>query len=376
MNIWFVTIGLHLNTLFIFTSNRLMHQNDVALNALLQDMEAADPIYQPTHFWRAAIGSLVEELRGEGLERFRALPGPLDFFVPSYSFPGYHSSPRRFAPVHLALDGLQLTDARVGAHMDRLFSGEAHAESDYRALLASDTPCPLFIDHFSESRVGDPIEQFEFDGRRFSRSSLNYLLGLSFLKRHCDLSQVATVMEIGGGFGSLGEILLADPRNDVFYIDVDIAPTLLCANYYLNEIYGEDAIVGYSETRGRSVLDIAQMRKMHRAATLASWQLPVLNGKVDLVVNFISFQEMEPAVVRNYLAQADRLGSQFVLLRNLREGKAKAAASTDVGVVDPIKGEMYDDYLQGYRLLACNTVPFGYRTVDGFHSELRLYERR
>lgn len=353
-----------------------MHQEDAELNTLLQDMDAADSIYQPTSFWRAAMGPLIEDLRGGGVCRFRRLPGPLDYFVPSYGFPGYHSDPQRFEKIRHALDEMQLGDARVAVHMERLFSGAAHAESDYRALLASDTPAAFFIENFSESCVAEPIEQFEFEGRLFSRSSLNYLLGLSFLKRHCDISQVTTVLEIGGGFGSLGEILLADPRNNVFYIDVDIAPTIFCANYYLAQVYGANAIVGYSETRDQSVLEISQMRNTHRAATLASWQLPALRGKIDLFVNFISFQEMEPAVVKNYLSHVDRLGARFVLLRNLREGKAKANAPGSAGVVEPIKSEMYDDYLQSYRLLACNTLPFGYRTVDGFHSELRLYERR
>lgn len=185
-----------------------------------------------------------------------------------------------------------------------------------------------------------------------------------------------TVLEIGGGFGSLGEILLADPRNDIFYIDVDIAPTIVCAYHYLAAIHGATAVLDYMSTRMNVKLDIAQMRASHRAATLASWQIPKLQGKIDLFVNFISFQEMEPAVVRNYLAQVDRLEPRFVLLRNIREGKAKATAPSQVGVLEPIKGEMYDDYLRPYQLIARNTVPFGYRTVDGFHSELRLYERR
>jgi hypothetical protein len=39
-------------------------------------------------------------------------------------------------------------------------------------------------------------------------------------------------------------------------------------------------------------------------------------------------------------------------------------------------GEDYDDFLMNYDRIATNVYPFGYRTVDGFHSELRLYKRR
>ncbi|MBH1964886.1 MAG: putative sugar O-methyltransferase [Comamonadaceae bacterium] len=353
-----------------------MNQSDAALDVLLHDMDAADPLYRPTPFWRAALSPLVDELRGDNLRRFRSLPGPLSFFVPTYGFAGYHANPQNFAVLRDALGSMQLSDARSSMHLERLISGEAQAESDYRTLLASDTPGAVFIDRFSESRVADPIEQFEFEGRRFGRSSLNYLLGLSFLKRHCDLSTVRTVLEIGGGFGSLGEILLADPRNDIFYIDVDIAPTIACAHHYLAAIHGNAVVLDYMSTRNVAELDIAQMRATYRAATLVSWQLPKLQGKIDLFVNFISFQEMEPDVVKNYLSHVTRLGPRFVLLRNILEGKAKATAPGTVGVIDPIKGEMYDSYLDAYQLLARNTIPFGYRTVDGFHSELRLYERR
>ena len=349
---------------------------DTALDALLEDLDRADALYQPTQFWRAALNKLVSELRGSALDRFRSLPGPLSFFVPTYGFPGYNDDKQRFAKLQQALADLQLGDSRCANHLERLLSGEAQAESDYRVLLASDTSASPFLDRFSESSVAEPIEQFEFDDRRFSRSSLNYLLGLSFLKNNCDLSGVRNVLEIGGGFGSLGEILLADSRNDYFYIDIDIPPTVHCAHHYLQRILGNEAVLSHAETRGLKSLKINNIAANYKAAVLPSWQLPALHGKIDLFVNFISFQEMEPSVVRNYLAEVDRLGATYVLLRNIMEGKAKATSVDSVGVVDPIVGEMYDTFLEGYQLIAKNTIPFGYRTVDGFHSELRLYRRK
>jgi hypothetical protein len=45
-------------------------------------------------------------------------------------------------------------------------------------------------------------------------------------------------------------------------------------------------------------------------------------------------------------------------------------------VKDPILGKDYDTYLEGFQLVATNVLPFGYRTIDGFHSELRLYAKR
>lgn len=349
--------------------------HDQSLDMMLEDMAAAEEAYRPTQFWQIAAKSLLDEVAMHGIDSFRSLPGPLSYFVPTYGFPGAHAEPARFDEVRAALARLPLGDPRCTAHLERLLSGEAQAESDFRVLLAADPGDSPHLDRFDESSVGDPQEQFVFNGRRFSRSSLNYLLGLAFLKRQCDLSTVKVVLEIGGGFGSLGEILLQDPRNSYFYLDVDIPPTIYFATHYLSRIHGENAVLGYAEARAMDRIRIDEVSGTYRAAMLASWQLAKLEGKVDLFVNFISFQEMEPEVVRNYLQQVDRLATRFVLLRNIREGKAKAPTPEALGVRDPISGEMYDGYLPNYRLKATNTLPFGYRTVDGFHSELRLYER-
>ena len=74
---------------------------------------------------------------------------------------------------------------------------EYAALADYRVLMAADnadlgsdsgsdsgSESGLCLREFTESTAGSPIEPFNFDGRLYSRSSLNYLLGLSRLKRH------------------------------------------------------------------------------------------------------------------------------------------------------------------------------------------------
>ncbi len=109
---------------------------------------------------------------------------------------------------------------------------------------------------------------------------------------------------------------------------------------------------------------------------LCPWQLPRLSGSADLFINFISFQEMEPDVVRGYLGHVDRLRCRFVLLRNLREGKQRKTEKVALGVETPTIGSDYDQFMPNYRLVATNVTPFGFRTIDGFNSELRLYERR
>jgi len=93
-------------------------------------------------------------------------------------------------------------------------------------------------------------------------------------------------------------------------------------------------------------------------------------------VNFISFQEMEPQIARNYLTHVSRLGTRWILLRNLREGKQRRSSPTTEGVDTPILAEDYIAMLPDYTLVERNVNPFGYRTVDHFHSELLLLKRK
>lgn len=139
---------------------------------------------------------------------------------------------------------------------------------------------------------------------------------------------------------------------------------------------GEPYVRDYGSLKEKSIFDIPALSAEYKAVVLCPWQLPKIEGAIDLFVNFISFQEMEPEVVRNYLHHVDRLRARYILMRNLREGKQKAKEPGDVGVLEPIMGKDYDLFLPNYQLVATNTVPFGYKTVDNFHSELRLYQRK
>jgi hypothetical protein len=200
-----------------------------------------------------------------------------------------------------------------------------------------------------------------------------FVLGLVFVQRYLGEEVPRTVMEIGGGFGTLGEILAKSGIEGLRYVDLDIPPTSFVAQSYLTAALGSGQVSTYAETREMEEIEIAGLKTV---SALCAWQIEKLRGTVDLFVNFISFQEMEPPIVANYLAQVDRLQAKYVLLRNLREGKAVKSERVQHGVETPILGGDYDGFLAAYDLLATNVRPFGYRTIDGFHSELRLYKRR
>lgn len=339
------------------------------------DMNQAEECYQPTHFWRLGSSLLKSDLELHGIENFRSLSSTLGFFVPTYRFNGMITTPEEYQ--HLVSECTEaVSGSKAKMAFEDFLSGSFQARSDYRVYQASEQDCSPYTASFSESNVGCPIEQFDFNGHKYSRSSLNYLLGLNFIKKHLNDISVDTVLEIGGGFGSLGEILLSDNRNNTFYINVDIPPTCIFSSYYLNEVFGKNKIADYLETKKRDNLVIDKLRDKYLGAVLCPWQLPDLSGEVDLFVNFISFQEMEPDIVQNYLQHVARLNSKYVLLRNLREGKEIAVDNSQVGVKSPTTADDYDLFLPDYELVAVNVHPFGYETIDHFNSELRLYKRK
>ena len=342
------------------------------LQLMVQDLGLQDSLHQPTSFWSAASARIMEDLKAHGFGAFRTLRSSRSFFVPSYGPPGNTLSVDHVSNLEETILQSAPRGGKTHATLMQMLSGEAWGLADYRVMQAADSPAkaPL-LGKVSESAIGSPPDQVAIEGRKFSRSFLNYLLGLVFLKRHIDTSDLRFVLEIGGGYGTLGEIL-HQSGGGYSYVDVDIPPTAAVASYYLSQQPGLE-LIDYSQTRDQTEIP---MPKQGQQMVLCPWQLPRLQGKIDLFVNFISFQEMEPQVVQAYVEQVDRLQSRYVLLRNLREGKAKKSDKVTYGVETPILAGDYDRMLSNYELIATNIIPFGYRTIDGFHSELRLYQRR
>lgn len=347
-------------------------KNPIELNKALEDMLEQSELYQPTAFWNKASQNIASELAKCGVEKFRSLPIALDYFVPTYGMPGNGISKEQKKIFLKELEASGLNGVKPGLALQQFLSGRNAAIADYRVLLSADDPNQKpFLHLFSESNIGSPVEQHEFEGRKFSRSSLNYLLGLAMLKKHLGGFLPKNILEIGGGFGTLGEILSSSQIENLRYIDVDIPPTSYVAQYYLQEVLGGLNVSTYGETSELAEISIESLKM---ASVLCAWQIEKLRGAIDLFVNFISFQEMEPGIVKNYLFHVDRLGSKWILLRNIREGKERRTPERS-GVEEPILGDDYLKMLPNYQLIERNVIPFGYETVDGFHSELLLLKR-
>lgn len=339
---------------------------------LMEQLNKQNKLYQPGIFWQEASKVMVEDLTKNGIKKFRRVVSSLSFFVPTYGFPSNGLSKATSEALNEWIKSQNLAKKQT-AYLTQFATGYSAALADFRTLKASEYGSKAGPDllEFSESQVGDPIEQFEIEDNYYSRSSLNYLSGLSFLKKHTDISKFKAILEIGGGFGTLGEITHQTLPNTQ-YINIDIPPTLCCSAYYLQQIAGEDKVTTFNDIKENNLININKLKKI---STLPSWTIENLQGEVDLFVNFISFQEMEPDIVQNYLNNVTRLQAEWILLRNLREGK-QLRSQHRFGVDKPVFSEDYQQMLPDYDLVETNVYPYGYKTVDGFHSEIMLFKRR
>ena len=233
----------------------------------------------------------------------------------------------------------------------------------------------LDVSTVSESAVGGG-ERFQFDGSHYGRSFLNYLRGLAFLNKFADESDVSSILEIGGGYGTLGEILLKARRDD-FYVNIDIPPLAAISTYYLQQLFGEDAVFSYDKSGGMRSIDLTEIRKDFRCAVFCSWQLPELSASLDLFVNFMSFQEMEPHVVQNYIELIQPLTTQFVLMRNSVHGKPVAREPGDLGVDQPITTNDVIDMFSDFSVVASDSFVYGDQSFDAsFRSEVICLKRK
>ncbi len=316
----------------------------------LDEIDGADPLYRPTNFWQPGLRQLLADMDEMGLSRFKAWPTATYWFYPTY---GANLSTETAAAAVARAVELQ-PDAQV--HEARLREGltgaaEARRDLEVVRLMWNRQRWPFKVMAHGESATGEPPQHFRLagDDRGWTKPYLNYLLCLAALSRHVDRPP-RSVLELGGGFGVLGEILLRR-SSKVRYVDLDIPPLLTVASYYLRELVGDRVDVYDDSWAGRVGAD--------RSAVLPSWRIDDVDGPFDLFVNCFSFQEMEPDVVANYVAKVAEKDVEWVVSLNSRKGKPKASDG-GIGVVEQVTSaricEMFGAH--GYELVETYGPPY------------------
>ncbi|MDT8384233.1 MAG: putative sugar O-methyltransferase [Gammaproteobacteria bacterium] len=310
------------------------------LSLCLNDIAAVSSMYAPTSFWSPGVVQLLSELEHHGIESFKSWPSSHFWFYPLYG-QGYSDEMIADLWGRVQSDGT----SRQYTWFRRQLSGAVDAYRDFDMLYANwdHSVWRLDFEKLGESPVGMPTQTFSpmgANGPTLGKAYLSYLLCLSALSHHLD-SAPSRFLEIGGGFGALGEIVLAqDERN--FYLNLDIPPLVAVSSYYLQTLFGKDSVLDYQNSRDCELISIDDIAKRLRGGSLPSWEIEKLSGPFDVFCNAYSFQEMEPHVVRNYINKVARLDVKYVVSLNTINGKPMKtdSDSDEIGVVEQVTSDM------------------------------------
>lgn len=320
----------------------------------LNELRTVPEHYRPTDFWGPGLDQLLKDMQDRGIENFKRWSTARFWFYPIYGN-GWTDASMKALLEH----GRTLNPGANEPHFRSALSGGYESRRDFDVANAwwDQERWPFDLLAFGENAVGKPPQAYalspEYPKVRFGRGYLNYLLCLAALSRHVDAAP-RSFLEIGGGFGVLGEILMSrDPQTR--YVDLDIPPLVTVASWYLNELFGKDAIEIYGPG-----MKMGQPISMKRSGVLPNYRIDDLDSEFEVFLNSFSFQEMEPDVVRNYIRAVSDKGVKYAVSLNSRAGKAGSNPPGGQQPRDPVTSDRIVQWFgeHGFRPLGRYSAPY------------------
>lgn len=320
----------------------------------LAELEDQSDLYRPTNFWGPGLSSLLRDMENEGLESFKSWSTASFWFYPVYGN-GY-----TYALMDKMFELAAEHNEKANLpYLRSSLSGGYVAQRDYDIAVTwwNQDHWPARFGIYGESNIGRPSQGFGVvpgkETVKVGRAYNNYTLMMAALSQHIE-APPQSVLEIGGGFGCLGEVLKQKVPS-ARYVDVDIPPLLTVASYYLTELYGEDEVKIYDD----SVPSSGPIEVLH-SAVLPNYRLADIDAEFEVFANSYSFQEMEPDVVDNYIGEVCDKGIRYAVSLNSKLGKPRAEKAGDHGALKPVtSGDIADMFgRRGFRVAGAYDAPY------------------
>jgi putative sugar O-methyltransferase len=278
------------------------------LRRMMQDMETAPEIVQPSKYWQDLNRRHFERLSETGIEDFKRTLAK-DYFTWMRVLPW--DSQIRFLVKSLPMSAV--LKAVVGTF-------RKHANIPWTESLAlnfltrliwqyAERQAPKEMAVVSEPEIGNPPD-IRQGGRLISQDLANSVLEF---QSFADVA-LGTICELGGGYGR-NAFVTSKLGKPCQYIMADIAPALGVAQRYLTSVFPDKRHFWH-----RSFNDFEAVRKDLAAsdfAYLLPHQLAVLpDNSIDLFINISSLHEMRHDQIAYYLKEIHRLvkpGGHFYL---------------------------------------------------------------
>ena len=281
------------------------------LDQIMKGALSAPPIYSPGPYWEGKTKNAVRQLSKLGLQNFRSSENtaitsygdnPIlnvmnfssatslkdalkKFIVNSYPFNKIFQSQveltkSRFQDYLSAVNAYFSTLPRISELLDR-----------YRISL--------------DSTLGGCEAFLQLDDLKIAHVYLKLLDTLDHMNTQINLSEVKSVIEIGGGFGVNVDLQLQLFPNIRKVLYVDIAPNLYVGTQYLKSKYGA-SVVDFKTTRNLETISFKDDESLEIYCILP-FQIELVKTKFDLFHNAHSFVEMSQEAVVNYGTQVKHL---------------------------------------------------------------------
>lgn len=343
------------------TVSKQVSDDHELLMLMLSNMNTADPIYQPTNFWKLSNDLLLPELEQLGLKDYRRRKNTrLGGFAandPNHNLVDFDLRKLRYVNNRLVrkIPGWQTLLDKLSSYLGNAVRRRADFTDEFvydmcwefcrGRGVASKHANPL--ETVGESLAGNPGEFFTTEaGKHFTLRFLNYYLRYAFVSQKLDLDNLGTYVELGCGAGRQVEIL-KKLHPDMTYLLFDIPPQIYVAERYLSTVFPGE-VVSYRDTHSFRDLDSLQKGKIH---IFGSWQFPLLKDfEIDLFWNAASMQEMEPDVVMNYLSIINQ-SANHVFLEAVMHGHHVASRPGAPGVIEKTTSVHYKTGLSDFEIV-------------------------
>ena len=327
------------------------------LKLMLDDIASAPAMFRPTNYWSVYERRFVPELMDRGLADFRRRRRTV---LTSFGASDYRPRGAYFDVGQSRLFGNRITQHVPGwkrflASLNNLFNRDGWSpvaldvyecgmrelqETAFRLtqLYGRQTGARP-IDSIELSTAGNPEDVFDIAGRPYTMRSLYYYLRYAYCCQFVDFENIELLVELGSGMGRQIEIIRKlHPR--IRTVAFDIPPQLYVCEQFLTSIFPE-SVIGYETTRNYRTLPSLPAGGI---AICGTAQFPLLRDQhIDLFWNAVSFQEMEPDVVANYLGYVAPTAT-CVYLQQRMGGKEVSRAAGEPGV---LRQTTLDDYRRG-----------------------------
>lgn len=260
------------------------------------DALQAAPLFQPGSYWKPHADRMIDVVERYGIENFRNTP---EKALAAFNT-GNHWQPRNTRVLRLLslMSKIPVVSRVARAAIADIETGYVRAKNEgYFKLRAvyhylKETEPDLI--RLEDARIGNPVP-FDIDGRAWSEAFLLKLLEFAMLRRYIDFDTIGSVIEIGGSYGLLADVILSR-YPEIRYTLVDLAPVAAFARYYMDQRFPQS----------------------DRIAVRCAHELPSLAGAWDLFINVASFQEMDREQVQFYCTFAASSVDRAYLNNNAR----------------------------------------------------------